>query len=306
MARPGISSSSAAGTDSAYQSSAPEQRLPGTSSGVESAVKRAARKFTTDRCPMAAGNLAYHWFLAIFPTMIAMIGLAALLRIGVGTVHHLVGGLNRVLPPGASGVLARAVAAGTRRASAPVGTLVVGVVVALVSALGGAAALITGLNTAYEVPDKKFLAKRLRAIPLLAAIVIIGGASTALIVFGAPLGAEIQRYLPLSPTVFVIAWTALRWIATVVLIMLLFSFLYYFGPNRPKPQWRWISPGGLLGTATFLLVSVAFSFYVSNFGSYGRSYGALAGIVILLFWLYLTGLATLAGAELNAEAERDR
>jgi membrane protein len=102
-------------------------------------------------------------------------------------------------------------------------------------------------------------------------------------------------------------WDLVRWVLTVILVSLLFSCYYYFGPNRELPKWQWVSPGGVIGTIIFLAASLGLSFYVAKLGnaSYAKTYGALAGVVLLMLWLYLTGLAILLGGEINAETERE-
>lgn len=175
------------------------------------------------------------------------------------------------------------------------------------SASSGMAALQRGLDIAYELPsDRRFLARRLVAIPLMLATLVLGGIGAALIVFGKQIGSGIQGHMPFDGAGFDIIWTVVRWVLAVCAIALLVSVYYYLAPNRPRARWQWVSTGGLLATVIFLIASVGFSLYVTESGCFSRTYGAFAGGVILILWFYLIGIAVVTGAEINAHAERQR
>jgi membrane protein len=274
--------------------------------GWKATLQRTKARIKSDRVTMAAGSLAYHWFLAFFPAVIAALGVLTLTHVGAGTLHHLTHGISKALPAGTSSVFNEAVKAATKRESGSLSAVVVGVLIALWSASSGMAVLEQALDVAYQVPtDRPFLSRRLLGIPLMALIAVVGGCAAALTIFGQPIGSAINGVVPVHGTVFVVVWTIVRWVLALALLTAVFSAVYYVAPNRKAPKWQWVSPGGLLATGVFLVASLGFSYYVSSFGSYAKTYGSFAGIAILIFWLWLIGLAVLVGGEVNAELERE-
>ncbi len=267
------------------------------------------RHMKTDRVNVAAQAFAFRWFLSIFPTIIALLGVATLVTLPQSVVVDLIHGVTRALPAGASDVFTKAITHATHRAGRDLVATVVASVVAIWSAVSGMVVVEQGLDVAYGIPaDRSFLAKRVVGVILLVGAVILGGAASALVVFGASIGRLIKETSPVSGGAFAASWTVLRWVVALILINLLFTLLYNVAPNRERVRWRWGSVGAVFATVVWALVSLVFSLYTSDFSSYSRTYGAFAGVAILIFWLYLTGLAILVGGEINAvlDGERER
>ena len=258
-----------------------------------------------DRVNIAAGAFAFRWFLAIFPIIIALLGIAALVTVPSNVVINLIHGVSKSLPSGAAQVFTVALTHATKHPGADLSATVIASVVGLWSATSGMVIVEEGLDMAYGLPaDRSFLQKRMVALPLLVGAAVLGGAASALVIFGPQLGSLIKDSSPMGGPAFSAVWTLLRWVIALMLMNFLFSLLYFVAPNRKRPRWRWASPGALLATALWALVSLGFSFYTTSFGSYGKTYGAFAGVAILIFWLYLTGLAILMGAEVDAAVDR--
>lgn len=287
------------------ESPRPQSPLELGAAGWRDTLKGVGKNFVRDRVSISAGSLAYHWFLALFPAVIAAFGFLALAKVGTSTVDRVVHGVAKALPPGVAGVFSDAVHAATKESSGSLVAVVVGIAIALWSASASMAVLQQTLDVVYAVPvDRKFMARRIRALPMMIATAVLGGVGAGVIVFAAPIASAIEGHVGLSGTGFNVVWTVVRWVVAILAISILFSLYYHLGPNRETPRWRWITAGGLFASALVLLASLGFSFYVTKFGSYGKTYGAFAGVVILIFWFYLVGLAALTGAEINAVSER--
>ncbi|HEV2757009.1 MAG TPA: YihY/virulence factor BrkB family protein [Actinomycetota bacterium] len=262
---------------------APDTPADLPASDWKTTVKRALKEVKDDRATLAAAGMAYYFFLAIFPATIAAIGILDLM--GTSTAG-LVNGLRDALPGTAGQMLVDAVQGRDPSQSDSLVAAITGVALALWSASSGFVALQSGLNVAYDVPaDRKFAGKRAVAFALLVATALLGGVPTPFL--------EGEG-----------AVKALGWALTVPAVVLLFAFFYWLGPKRESPRFVWVTPGGVAGALLWLAVSGAFGWYVgSDYASYGKTYGSLAGVIILILWLYLSSLTILVGGELNAEVE---
>lgn len=270
----------------------------------KASVTRAVKEFKEDRGTLTAAGMAFYWFLAIFPLLVAGVGMLSLFNVSAETLEDISRSVTRALPGGAGQIIRDAVNNAADRSDGAILAVLVGVPLALWSASAGCVGMQMGLDVAYDVrDDRTFVKKRLVAFELMLAMVVLGGAATALIVFGAPLGDSLRDNLPFGGA-FVVLWTIIRWVGGIAALTGLFATIYYLSPNRDTPRWVWVSPGGILAAVIWLAASLGFSIYVSQFGKYAETYGSLAGVVVLLFWLYLTALAVVLGGELNAELER--
>ena len=272
--------------DDSESGSAPESPLELDAPDWKQTVKRTAKEIKDDRIPLASAGMAYYFFLAIFPALIAMIGIFDLFELETDGVIE---AIRNNVPGGAGAVLTDALGSNTNSDTASLIATIFGIGLALFSASSGFVALQAGLNVAYDVhQDRKFIGARGIALVLLVATGLLGGVPSPFFTFGEALIFKI-----------------VGWILTVAAISTLFSIYYWLGPNRPeRPRWRWVSAGGVVGMGLWIVASLGFGYYASNFGNYGKTYGTLSGVIILIFWLFLSAISVLIGGELNAELER--
>jgi membrane protein len=284
------------------------QQLPGVHAekptqiparGWKQILKRAWAENNADNMPIIGGGVAFFAFLAIFPALIATISIYGLVATPE-TVAQQVEDLSAQLPEEAASLIGEQLTTITQNSGGALSlSLAISVLAALWSASGGTGNLITAVNLAYdEVETRGFVKRKALALGLtLGAIVFV--LVTFALVAVVPVVIDM---LPLGVVGTVLA-QVIRWVLLLGVFAGSLAVLYRVAPDRDAPQLKWVSLGAVVVTIIWALVSLGFSFYVDNFGSYSKTYGAIAGVIVLMLWLYLTCYLILLGAEINSEAE---
>ena len=267
--------------------------------GWKQIVKRSWAENKADNMPIIAGGVAFFGFLSIFPALIALISIYGLVA-SPETVARQVEELSAQLPDSAAELIGDQLEAIVANSGSALSiSLVVSILAALWSASGGVGNLVTAINLAYdEVETRNFVKLKLLSLGL-----TLGAVLFVLVTFGlvAVVPAVIEA-LPLGVVGTVLAQIA-RWTLLLAVFSGSLAVLYRVAPDRDAPRFSWVSLGAVVVTVIWAAVSVAFAVYVDNFGSYDKTYGAIAGVIVLMLWLYLTCYLVLLGAEINSETE---
>ena len=261
-------------------------------------AKRGWAEAKTDNVPLLAAGMAYYAFLAIFPALIAAVLLYSFFA-DPAQIQSQIEALGTAVPAEIRQILTDQITAASGNGAVGFGA-VIAILVALFSASGGMGNLMTAINLAYDEEETRgFVKKRLIALALtLGAIVFL----LIVVALVAVLPVVLQVFG--TSTLVTVGIQVARWVLIVVVITVALAVLYRIAPDRDAPKLRWVSVGAAIATLLWIVASVGFSIYVSQFGSYAKTYGAIAGIVILLLWLFITSYAILLGAEINAESEQ--
>jgi membrane protein len=266
---------------------------------------RAAKEALADNITDIAAALAYYAFLAIPAGLLVAVGLFGLVA-RPDTIASLMDRLEGVVPADAISLIRESLTRTTRNDSGGAVMVVVGFALALWTTTGAMTGLMRGLNAAYDRKEtRSFVKQRVTALGMLACMLVAFALSFGLLVLGPYATDWIGGALGIEGAIGWIWWT-LQWPVLVAGLLLAFAGILYLGPNVDHPRWRFITPGSVFAVIVWLLASGLFAVYVSMFSSYNKAWGSLAVVIVMLTWLWLSAIALLFGAEINAEAERSR
>jgi len=269
-------------------------------------LKRTVSEFQEDNLTDWAAALTYYGLLALFPALIALVSIVGLVLDPQTLTDALTDVISRLGPASAVDTFRKPIdsIAGSDRAG--VVLLIVGVVGALFSASGYVGAFARASNDIYETREGRpvYKLRPLQMLITLGMVLMVALVLVALVLTG-PVARAVGDAVGLGDTA-VTAWNIGKWPVLLLVVLLMFAVLYYTAPNAKLPKFQWVSPGSVVAVVAWILASALFALYVSNFGSYDKTYGTLGGVVTLLVWMWITNIAVLFGAELNSELERSR
>jgi membrane protein len=263
-------------------------------------LKRTIAEMDEDNCLGLAAQLAFYFFLALFPALLFLVALIGYLPIE-NMLTEMLDALGTVAPTEVLHLLRAQLDELARGSHGSILTL--GIAGAIWSSSAAMVAIINALNHAYDVSERRpWWKRRVVGIGLTVALALFIVLSLALVLTGPGVASTMAVWLGLGPT-FGVLWTVARWPLIIFLVVLGVDLVYHFAPNR-RGRWVWITPGSLLATSLWILSSFVFRFYVANLANFNATYGAIGGVVVLLLWFYVSSLAILVGAELNGVIEQ--
>ena len=268
------------------------------------ALKRTWSEFREDNMSDWAAALTYYSVLAIFPALLAVVSVLGL--IGPSATQPLIDNINTLAPGPAKDLLVSSIR-NIQHSSGAAGVLfVVSIALAIWSASGYVAAFMRASNVIYDVGEGRPIWKTLptRVLTTLALLVMLALVAVGVTVTGS-VASSVGQSLGVGDTA-VTVWDIAKWPVLVLIVSAILAILYYASPNVKHPKFRWVTPGSIAGVVLWIVASVLFAVYVGNFSSYNKTYGALGGVIVFLIWLWISNIALLLGAELNAETERGR
>lgn len=267
--------------------------------GVRELATRVWAEFSDDEVSDRAAALAYYFLFALFPALLFLTALIGLLPIP-NLMDRLMAYVSQAMPGDAASIIEKTLQEIVAGASG--GLLSIGVLGALWAGSNGMASIMSALNAAYDVSESRpWWKARLLAIGLTVGFSVFILSALVLLVFGPRIGETIAGWVGLGG-VFTVVWNIVSIPVVMVLVVVGIALVYYLAPNVEQ-HWRWVTPGSVVALALWLGASFGLRFYVTSFANYNATYGSIGGVILLMLWLYLSGLAILLGAEVNAEIE---
>jgi membrane protein len=281
-----------------------ERRSNAPSAMSFATFKRSIGEFKRDNVTDWAAALTYYGVLAIFPALIALVSIVGLMGPSAG--KSLQKNIAPFAPWPAKSIVSSAISGLTTSRGGAGILFIVGLAGALWAASGYIAAFMRASNAIWDVEEGRPVWKTIPVrLGVTLVVVLLLAVSAIAVVLTGSLATKVGQLFGLGST-FVTIWDIAKWPVLLLIVATVFAILYYASPNVKHPAFKWITPGGILAVAAWVVASVAFAFYVANFSSYNKTYGSIAAVIVFLVWLWISNVALLFGAEFNAELERGR